>query len=181
MGVRQRIKKGEIAGEVIVDELAYTQNSGSKNARKIIDRSESVHIEVWYDKHFVLRSQFGSDDGTKRLGIDEGTIQALVSDSLCHLMHYSFTVSQFTFINSKNEQSRKLRIVLQRNTKLGLLNVAVEFHHIEKKKYEVTVITAMVTDEFKISDGQYVVLVNDDNSDLFKMTIRKLVHISTYL
>jgi hypothetical protein len=49
------------------------------------------------------------------------------------------------------------------------LNVIVEYHYINKNKYEVTVRTAMCKDEFKISDGQYKIEIDDDgNSVLYK-------------
>lgn len=42
----------------------------------------------------------------------------------------------------------------------------------------VIVFTAMVQDDFRISDGQYVVLINTRNSSLFKMDNRSLREVS---
>lgn len=62
MGKRPR-RKNELIGEIVIDEFAYSENIGSKKARKVIDKSEQVHVEVWYDKHYVNRVQFGDDNG----------------------------------------------------------------------------------------------------------------------
>ncbi len=164
----------------MVDELEFSESKGSKKARKIIEKTEQVHIEVWFDKHYINRIQFGDDDGNKREGIDTKIIEKLVTDSLTHLIHYSFKIKNFSFLNVNNQDLRTLRVVLQRETENGLLNVAVGFHHIENNKYEVTVYTAMVEDEFRISDGQYVVLINERNSSLFKMENRKLKEVDTH-
>lgn len=98
MGNRPRIKK-EIIGEVIVDQLSFYENKGSKNARKIVDKSEQMHIEIWYDKHYLSRLQFGEDDGTKRHGINEKIIEDLVACSIKHLICYCFKIKNFLFIN----------------------------------------------------------------------------------
>lgn len=180
MGDRPRIDTSAVIGEIIVDEHAYIENKGSKNARKIVEKSEQVYIEVWYDKHYISRKQFGNNDGSKRDGIEEEVIQHLVSDSLCHLIHYSFVVKGFAFINKKDQNDRTLRVVLQRETKNGLLNIAVGFHHIDNNRYEVTVFTAMVEDAFRISDGQYVLTLDGATSELKKMDNRKLVGIDEY-
>lgn len=69
--------------------------------------------------------------------------------------------------------------MLQKETGDGILNVAVGFHHIIDNKYEVTVFTAMVTDAFRISDGQFVVLIDGAYSVLYKMDNKKLVEIDS--
>lgn len=177
MSPRPRIDK-KLIGEVIVDELEYCESKGSKNARKITEKTESVHIEVWVDKHYMNRVQFGDENG-RREGIDSLNIESLVTDSLTHLIHYSFKIKNFSFLNEVNKDERTLRVVLQKEIEHGLLNVAVGFHHIVNNKYELTVYTAMVADDFRISDGQYVVLINDRNSILYKMDNRKLKEIDS--
>ncbi|RKR82787.1 hypothetical protein BDD43_2975 [Mucilaginibacter gracilis] len=175
---RKRITK-ELIGEIVVDELAFSENIGSKNARKIGEKSEQLHIEIWFDKHYLNRVQFGSDDGEKREGIDEETIKELVKHSISHLINYAFKVKNFAFVNSTNPASHSLRVVLQKDTADGLLNVAVGFYERKIGKYEVTVFTAMVTDTFRISDGQYVILIDGDESSLKKMDNRRLIEITT--
>lgn len=178
MGGRKRITK-ELVGEVIVDEFAFSRNIGSRNARKVVERSEQVNLEVWYDKHYLNRVQFGEDNGSKREGIDEKTILDLVSRSLRHLIFYSFQVKNFSFVSSNKLKSHNLRVVLQKQTKTGLLNVVVGFCHISNNRYEVTVFTAMVRDTFRISDSQFVILIDENISVLRKMANKRLIELDT--
>ena len=180
MGDRPRIKAGQIIGEVVIDGYSYKENKGSKNARKIINKSEQIHVEVWYDKHYINRNQFGNDDGSEREGIDEYVIQKLVSDSLCHLIHYSFVVKSFAFINSSKQANYIKRVVLQKITESGVLNIVVGFYHITNNHYEVTVYTALITDDFRISDGQYVLCLEEGISELKKFDNKKLIIVEEY-
>lgn len=176
MGKRRRITK-ELIGEIVIDELAYSQNKGSLNARKIVDKSEQVHIEIWYDKHYVGRAQLGDENG-KRVGIEEAKIQELVSKSIKHLIYYSFQVKNFIFVSQLKHNTHSLRVVIQQSTNDGTLNIVLGFCHIDANRYEVTVYTAMVVDDFRIGDGQYVVtLENNDGSSLSKMDNRRLVEL----
>jgi hypothetical protein len=136
MGKRPR-KTNELIGEIIVDEIAYVQNKSSKNARKILDRSEHIEIEIWCDQHYYNRAQLGDENG-KREGIDEDSIKDLVIKSIQHLFYYSFKVKNFSFINF-SIGSRNIRTVLQESKGNGTLNVVAEFHHLEKNKYQATV------------------------------------------
>lgn len=65
------------------------------------------------------------------------------------------------------------RIVLQKQTKEGLLNIVTEFHWVELRKYEVTVKTAMVVADFRLSDGQYALRVEDTGCVVLKMENNK--------
>lgn len=60
-----------------------------------------------------------------------------------------------------------------------MLNVVIEYHHVSSNKYEVTVFTAMVIDNFRISDGQYAVLIDGNNSTLFKFDNKQLVPVDS--
>jgi hypothetical protein len=177
--MRKRITK-EIIGEIVVDESAFLENKGSKNARKITEKAVQIHIEIWYDKHYLNRVQFGGDDGQKREGIDEATIQNLVTHSKSHLINYSFKIKNFSFVNPTNPPGHNVRVVLQNDTNDGLLNVGIGFYQKTGNKYEVTVFIAMVTDSFRISDGQYVVLMDGDTSVLRKMDNKRLVDVDTH-
>lgn len=110
--------------------------------------------------------QLGDQNG-KREGIDEDSIKNLVIKSIPHLFYYSFKVKNFSFINFA-QGSRNVRTVLQEHKENSTLNVVVEFHHLEKNKYQVTVITAMQIDNFTISLGQYVLEIDGDVSILKK-------------
>jgi hypothetical protein len=79
-------------------EIAYVQNKSSKNARKVLDRSEHLEIEIWCDHHHYQRSQLGDQFG-KSEGIDEDGVKNLVVKSIHHLFYNSFKVKKFTFIN----------------------------------------------------------------------------------
>lgn len=174
MGKRPRIKN-ELIGEVIVDEIAYLQNKSSKSAKKILEKSEHIEIEIWCDKHYYRRVQLGDENG-KREGIEEHSIKDLVVKSIQHLFYYSFKVKNFAFINF-GETSRNVRIVLQELKEKSILNVVAEFHHLKKNKYQVTVITAMQKDDFAIGLGQYALEIDGDSSFLRKFDGRGLVNV----
>lgn len=177
MSKRPRIEK-KLIGEVIVDELAYTANKSSKNARKVFDKTEHIEIEIWCDKHYYSRANIGDTRG-KREGIEENVIKDLVVKSIPHLMYYLFKVVGFKFVNYDGG-TRNIRLVLQEIKKIGTLNVVVEFHHLEHNKYEVTVVTAMREDNFKISVGQNVLELEGDISHLRKNNGDTLVDIDAY-
>lgn len=54
-----------------------------------------------------------------------------------------------------------------------MLNIVTEFHWMELLHYEVTVKTAMVTDTFRLSDGQFAVRLNDSGCVILKMENNK--------
>lgn len=59
-----------------------------------------------------------------------------------------------------------------------MLNVVTEFHHLEKNRLQVTVITAMQTNSFKFSMGQFVLEVDGEYSMLKKFDGMKLTRVS---
>lgn len=174
MGDRQRIKK-ELKGEIILDELAFSENKGSKNARRITNKTEQLHFEIWFDKHYIDRASLGNDDGTKRKGIDETIIKKLIYDSFFHLIHYSLTLKGFSFVNFNGANNHTHRLVIQQDNDTETLNIAVGFYYVSDNKYEFTVFTAMVVDDFRISDGQFALLIDNNGSTLKKMENKKLV------
>lgn len=165
---------------VATDPSAYTNNKGSKNARKIHTEIENIEIDVWFDKHYADRAQFGDENG-RREGIDNETVSKLLKQSLKHLIYYSLKVKNFIFINFGGNP-RAFRIVLKQNYLKGdPLNIVVEFHHMSFNKLEVTVNTAMCIEDFKMSDGQYCIdFDSNGNSQLVKKEQNKLVNISIY-
>lgn len=178
MGKRPRIKK-QMIGEVVIDELAYVENKSSKNARKLLNKSEHIEIEIWCDKHYYSRAQLGDKKG-KREGIEENKIKNLITKSVQHLLYYSFRVKNFIFINF-DLATRYIRTVIQENMDHGMLNIVTEFHHLEHHKYQVTIITAMTNDDFNISLGQYVIEIIGNTSVLKKCEQNKLIEVSTYI
>ncbi|WP_133638407.1 hypothetical protein [Sphingobacterium paludis] len=164
MGKRPRISNQKV-GEVIIDTEQYIANKGSKNARKILDKTLETHIEIWFDKHFWNRYQFGDDNGGERKGIEPLIIQGLIIESLTHILHYSFYVPGFSFLNKVGGRSCP-RLVLKKNTVDGILNVVIAFFYTDDHKYEITVYTAMCVDDFKVQDGQYIITLDGANSIL---------------
>ncbi len=177
MGKRRRITK-ELIGQIVIDEFAYEANKSSNNARKVLDKSEHIEIEIWCDKHYYNRAQIGDEYG-KRTGIEENLIKDLVVKSIPHLLYYSFKVSGFSFINF-GHATRNIRVVIQEIKKEGLLNVVLEFHHLIRNNYQVTVITAMQKDEFAISLGQYALEIDNGISYLRKRNGNSMVDIDIH-
>jgi hypothetical protein len=177
MSNRPRIKK-ELLGNIVVDEVAYTQNKSLVNAKKVLDKSHHIEIEIWCAQHYYSRAQLGDENG-KRAGIDEESIKEVVVNSIQHLFYNSFKLKTFTFINFEHG-TRKIKIVLQVYKKEGILNVVTEFHHLEKNKYEVTVITAMQEDGFSIGVGQFALEIDGDSSVLRKFDGKNLIDVDIY-
>jgi hypothetical protein len=159
------VKKGVPA---IEDELAYTRNKCSENARKIESINPNLIFEVWFDKHYQIRKQFGDENGARE-GIDSKNVKSLVLSSMRYLVAYSSILKTFTFINHEMNVGRANRIILQEYIDEGKLNVVIEAHLIDVKTYEITVKTAMCSDTFSINDGQFALEVIDNESILRKM------------
>lgn len=177
MGNRPR-KTYELIGEIVIDETAYMQNKSSKNARKILERSERIEMEIWCDQHYYRRAQLGDENG-RREGIDEESIRNLVVRSIPHLLYHSFKVKNFAFINFA-QAGRNIRTVLQEYKINNMLNAVTEFHHIEKNKYQVTVITAMQNEGFLISQGQFALELDGDGSILRKCDGKNMIDVDSY-
>lgn len=162
-----------------VEEIVFTRNKSSSNARKILDRSEQIEIQLWYDQHYYKRVAEGDVNG-ERKGIDEMSVRELVVKTIKHLLYYSLKVKTFVFINFENKSNRYIRVVLQEQRDKGMLNIAVEFHHLAHNHYEVTVVTAMMVDSFFMGEGQYAIEIIGDTSILNKQEHKKLREISRF-
>jgi hypothetical protein len=180
MGKRPR-KEYQVLVPVVRDELAFSKNKCSDNARKIATQIEKIEIDIWLDKHYLGRLQHGDENG-ERVGIDIESIKNLVIVSIKHLFYYSVKLKNFIFVNHEDE-NRFGRIVLQKKDAEGqLLNVVVEYHYISLNQYEVTVKTAMREDNFRLSEGQYLIeIVNDEESELKKKEGNRIKKVSSYL
>lgn len=97
MGNRPRIKYDNLSVAVI-DELEFTKNKCSENARKHSNLFESIEFEIWFDKHYHNREQHGDEDG-KRHGIENELVINLINKSAMHLIFYSLKVRSFSFLN----------------------------------------------------------------------------------
>jgi hypothetical protein len=167
MGKRPRIQPITLDA-IAADELQFTKNKCSDNARKHSSLVECVEFDVWHDKHYHNREQHGDDDG-KRLGIENDVVNDLIKNSTKHLLYYSLKVKHFSFVNF-DPVGRPERIVIsQKNDSTPDLNIIVEYHYLSISKYEVTVRTAMCKNGFKYGDGQYKIEINqDDSSTLYR-------------
>jgi hypothetical protein len=80
------------------------------------------------------------------------------------MITYSAILKAVAFINAGNSKGRNERVVLQEETDAGLLNVVIEVHLVDVGAYEVTVKTAMCSDDFLLSDGQYAIQMTHNQS-----------------
>lgn len=130
-------------------------------------------VELWIDKHYENRLLHGDENG-KRDGISEEDVQQLIIKAFKYLLDIYLRFPRFKFINffEKGKKLTKERIVLKNVHDSGTLNVVVEIHFLDTSKYEVTVITAMEVDDFKIADGQYAISIVE-NRVLLKRNVDK--------
>jgi hypothetical protein len=174
MEKRKRIttsNKGDL--NAIIDPDAYSPNKSTKNAKKIIHLTQQYQIEIWFDKHYSDKVAFGDENGA-RFGIEESSVISLVENSFKHLLYYSSIISTFNFINCKGSQIlRNSRIVLQKKQDDTILNCVIEVHNNTVNIFELTVITAMCNDDFRISDGQFFIYLDHYNSILYKRVKNK--------
>jgi hypothetical protein len=166
-GRRPRISEKVLKAEVVFDIAAFYSNKSSDNAKKVFEIIEKIKIDIWFDKHFYNREQFGDESGLRE-GIDRNTIRILVCNALRFLIHFNLKIKNFKFINYEDSlNTRKIRVVLQeKNNNFETLNVITEFHYLFNNSYEVTVITAMCSDDFRISEGQFILEVLEDGAIL---------------
>lgn len=175
---RPRLSNGNMKFP-IKDEMEFRENLSSSNARKRLISKEEISIELWYDKHYYGREREGDLDG-QREGIDFDSVEDLVLNSIKHLLFHSSCVKGFAFLNHDCQPNdiRNIRIVCKKEIDSGMLNVVIEVHHMELHKYEVTVRTAMNSNNFKISDGQYFLqLLDNETSVLSKLELGRIKEI----
>lgn len=160
------------------DPLEWKANKCTPNARQIDGAKETIIIDFWLDKHYYSRDTHGDDNGPRN-GIEIDSVKDLVSRSLKHLLYYSCRLEKFKFINFDPLPPCNHRVVVKEQVAEGMLNVAIEVHFINIHRYEVTVKTAMVVDNFLIADGQYCIELQGDCSILYRMVSLKLVEVSS--
>lgn len=166
--------------KIAQDELAFIKNKSSENARKISTKVEYLEIDIWFDKHYLNRVQHGDENGLRE-GIEQDDVKKIVESSVKHLLYYSVKLKYFIFVNHDDE-NRFGRIVLQTVADNQTLNIVIECHYLSLNKYEITVKTAMCEDNFRMSEGQFIIeLVNDEESYLKKKDGSKIKKISSYL
>ncbi len=162
----------------VKDELEFKECLGSKNARRIISFVEKIELDIWYDKHYVYRSQSADESGKQRdVPLEE--VQSLVQMSFKHLLLYSSKVNNFSFLNHELKGQRALRIVIKDSHSYSTksLCIACEIHFVNFNRYEITVKTA-IDGELHMWDGQFMVeMVDQRHSILYKFQQKKLMEI----
>ena len=182
---RKRISSTNIVNSELVlmqqDDKAYVPNSSSDFAKKIKVYDETLNIEIWIDKHYQNRSYHGSDDGSKRNGIEYRNIEPLLIKSFKHLLYYSLKHKYFVFINHPPNKVYNIRLVLKQLVSPDLfLNAVVEYHFVDLKTIEVTIVTALLKDKFIFSEGQFGIEFEDDYSTLLQFKNRKFEQHDTF-
>lgn len=104
------------------------------------------------------------------------TVESLVRKSVRHLIFYGSVVQGFRFVNFKSALS-PVRVILQEAAGLSKLNVVIEAHFLDINCFEVTVKTAMCTEEFRVAMGQYCIQIQGDNSTLTRNDNKKMVEV----
>jgi len=162
---RIRTITGPISSHEVIDNMAFIKNKCSNNARKILTILESVEVDLYFDKHYFVRYQYGDDNG-KRHGIEMESVQNLILEATKHLIFYSITLKAFSFLNFL-PLGYPQRIVLTKLFKEEIsLNVIVEYHCLSMQKFEVTLITAMRKYDFHFNDGTHQLEMQVDGTSI---------------
>ncbi|MEY8779840.1 hypothetical protein AB9K32_05395 [Allomuricauda sp. XS_ASV26] len=162
-----------IKGTLVVDKEAFVENCASQNA-KPIHEYEEFKVELWVDKHYQDRSQFGDENG-KREGIEVERVQDLMIRAFRYLLDIYLRGVNFKFINhfDPNKPDKPpIKVVLKEIQADGTLNVVVQIHYLEPGKFQITVITAMKVDDFRIADGQYAISLTSKEA-ILRRNVRK--------
>ena len=157
----------KLSAPAVEDSLAFRANKATPNARKINEAILSV--ELWGDKHYFIRHYMGSDDGSKREGIDPHIVESLILRSIKYLFLYASTVRGFKFVHYEGCFEKPTRVVIQEEHDETLLNVVIETHFVAEDHFEITAGTAMCTNDFKIQNGQYVLEIQEGGSILKRL------------
>jgi hypothetical protein len=180
--IRKRIQQGipSTAQKAIVDEGEFIQNLSSHKAKLISTFNVNVSFSIWIDKHYHDRVNIGDEFG-KRLGIEKDKIEKIIIDCLKHLLLFGSTIKGFVFLNSKlDQQTFSRRLVIRSKTHDSTLNIAIAVYFIDVSHYEVTIKTAMVVDDFKLFDNEYVIDYEDGYVILSKFDQKKLTEICRF-
>ncbi|PWN62430.1 hypothetical protein C1631_022970 [Chryseobacterium phosphatilyticum] len=180
MGKRPRIPKSVKAPEPIAPSEGtedFKKNIASENA-KLIYKYSDFEIEIWIDKHYEIRATEGDANGIRE-GIEQKKVLELIIESVKYIFHFYISNRITAFINfpdrKKPRSKTNYRIVLKdfRNSETPL-NLVIEIHLIGYGKYEITTITAMKTNDFYMTDGQYCISFTDSSINLNRLILKNL-------
>ncbi|KGO90999.1 hypothetical protein [Flavobacterium subsaxonicum] len=155
--------KSPVIETFIVDPLKYGVNASTQNARQDCTINIKYDVEIWYDEHVSIRQ-------LERDGIEIDVLKKLASKSFKHIFYYQLRYPLVKLLQYPERKGRNYRFVLKEQCEDGaLLNITCELHFLDAGLYEMTFITAMITNSFKIFDGQYIVKVDGESSTLSKL------------
>jgi hypothetical protein len=178
--LRKRIPyRKPIGVESMPNDLEFIPNKCSSRSKKIIVIDHKLIIELWFNKHYYDR-YIPPDEKDKREGIEPDKVESLVARSIGHLFWYSTIVGGFNFVNYEVARDFPKRVVLRETIERSTLNVVIEVHFLSLTRYEVTVITAMVADDFKIADGQFWIEIKHKHSYLKKIDEGKVLDLCRF-
>ena len=170
----------ETAVKAIDDEQEFKKNKCSERARKLSHQQEKVNFDIWIDQHYHIRAQLGDEAG-KREGIEKEVVEKIIQNCVKHLLLFGSMVKGFVFLNSPlDPQQFKKRLVIRSKTVDSTLNIAIEVHFLDVCEYEVTIKTAMLEDNFKLFDNEYVIDYEEGFVVLNKYDQKKLVEICKF-
>jgi len=87
----------------------------------------------------------------------------------------------FSFVNFHVKQRPERIVVTKETDGQTSLNIVLEYHYLILNKYEVTLITALPSDDFLLSDGQYqLILHSNETSVLYRKQLTKTGLVSSY-
>lgn len=130
----------------------FVGNKCALRSKKVVVIDHNLTIEVWFNRHYYERYYFGDERG-KREGIEPEVVESLVTRLLPHLFWYSTIVSGFNFVNYEGGAKHINRVVLKEVMNGTKFNVVVEVHFLSLNQFEVSVVTAMTIDNFKMFSG----------------------------
>lgn len=150
----------------IEDRLAFNGNSSSHKARHDSVFDETISVEIWFDKHYLDRHQHGDDNGARE-GIAPDYIRQLIRGSVRPLLMFAAQIKGFCFVNGPPFRET-IRAIIRKNFNGSKLNVVLQCCFKNSGCLEITVITAMVVENFKLATGQYVVDLEESGMVLSK-------------
>ncbi len=156
----------------IVDK--YSPNSCTQTGRQFYKANINTEVELWFESH--------CDKRQLERGLESNTLQNLTVRCISHIFYYQLRYPAFVFIQYPEKRGIKYRFILQeRNQEGNLLNIATEIHYVDIGIFEITLITAMIEENFNVFDNQLVLRVDGESSQLFRQVNRQLVEVAKYI
>jgi hypothetical protein len=158
---RPRIKPNTERLTPIVDPDEYVQNLCSPNTKKADDGDFRVDYEICFDKHYIYHK------GVRQF-IDSDSVKLIIKEALPYMMLFSSVIKNFSFLNKHPFIGNPNRVLIKKDTPNGLLNVIIQAHFKENLTLEITVITAMCVEDFRLAEGQYAIELLENEAHLLK-------------